>query len=58
MSDNFGIEVRKTLLEKGLTLTYLAEKLGVSLPYVSDILKGNRKPEEKIQQIKQILKME
>lgn len=55
---DFGIKVRTELLKNGKTLAWLAEQLKVSAPYVSDILKGNRRPEGKMAQIKKILDME
>ncbi|WP_110930641.1 helix-turn-helix domain-containing protein [Paenibacillus bouchesdurhonensis] len=42
----FGAEARKIMLQKGITLKDVAEKLNVSTPYVSDILRGNRKGEK------------
>lgn len=44
---SFGIEVRKVLLERDLTLTVLASELKISVSYLSDILKGSRKGKNK-----------
>lgn len=44
---SFGIEVRKVLLERDLTLTVLASELKISVSYLSDILKGSRKGKTK-----------
>jgi len=38
----FEKEVRKALLEKDMRLTDLAKFLGITLPYLYDIFKGNR----------------
>lgn len=40
---SFGIKVRTALLERELTITSLASELGISVSYLSDILKGSRK---------------
>lgn len=55
---DFGAEARKIMLQKGITLTDIAEKLNVSTPYVSDILKGARKGEKQKPLIAKILGME
>ncbi len=34
--------VKTRLREKKLTASHLADKLGISSPYLSDILRGNR----------------
>ena len=41
MSD-FEKEVRKTLIDKGMSMSDLASELGVSASYVYDILSGRR----------------
>lgn len=48
---DFGIEVRKVLLERDLTLTSLASELKISVSYLSDILKGSRKGKKQKQRI-------
>lgn len=55
---DFGLKVREILFKNGKTVTWLAEQLSLSVPYVSDILKGNRQPVDKINQIKKVLNME
>ena len=39
---NFGIEVRKKLLEINISQTIIAEKLGITNSYLCDILNDNR----------------
>lgn len=46
MSD-FGDFISKRRLELNMTLRGFAKELGVSAPYLSDIEKGNREPNEK-----------
>lgn len=41
-SKNFGIEVKKRLLDIGMKQTELAEKVGVSESYISEVLSGKR----------------
>lgn len=38
----FGAEARKIMLLKGITMTELANELGISTNYVSEIFKGTR----------------
>lgn len=40
----FGTYLRKTRLKKGVTLRQLAERLGCSEPYLSDVEHGRRSP--------------
>lgn len=42
MSRDLAIEVRAKLLEKKMTMTELAEKIGISVVYVSDIINGKK----------------
>lgn len=39
---DFGAEARKIMLQKGITMTVVAKELGITVSYLSDILKGNR----------------
>ncbi|ENQ3106011.1 Helix-turn-helix [Bacillus sp. 491mf] len=55
---NFGIEVRKVLLERDLTLTSLASELKISVSYLSDILKGSRKGKKQKVRIIEVLGLE
>ncbi|MBP0803756.1 helix-turn-helix domain-containing protein [Bacillus anthracis] len=52
---SFGIEVRKVLLERDLTLTALASELKISVSYLSDILKGSRKGKKQKKAIVELL---
>ncbi|WHX50521.1 helix-turn-helix transcriptional regulator [Paenibacillus woosongensis] len=54
----FGAEARKIMLQRGITLKDIAEKLNVSAPYVSDILRGNRKGEKQKPIIAEMLGLE
>ena len=56
MSD-FEKQVKKALIDREMTLSGLAEELGISVGYVSDLLKGNRTNQEQIQRIKDYLKL-
>lgn len=38
-----GLKIRAARVKKGMTLAQLAEKIGKSAPYLSDIEKGNRR---------------
>ncbi|NLY20706.1 MAG: helix-turn-helix transcriptional regulator [Tissierellia bacterium] len=51
----FEVEVKEAMLRKGITMTDIANELGVSVGYVSDIVKGNRKPEHYRKEISAIL---
>jgi predicted transcriptional regulator len=37
-----GLEMREKRIKKGITLREMAELIGVSAPYVSDLERGNR----------------
>lgn len=53
----FEIEVMIALKKIGKTNKWLAEQLGISPSYLSDILHGNRKASEKVELISKILKI-
>lgn len=53
----FEKQVRKALIDHGMTLSDLANELGITVSYVYDILKGNRAPEAQIQKIRDILSL-
>jgi transcriptional regulator with XRE-family HTH domain len=40
---DFEIEVKVALIRKRMTQRAFAEELGITTPYLSDILRGNRK---------------
>lgn len=50
----FGADMREVMLKKGITLTALANSLGISTSYVSKILKGTRVSPEYERKIKEI----
>lgn len=54
-SDDFGIEVKKKLIELNVSQKIIAEKLGIKPGYLSDILKGNRYAPDKRRRIVSIL---
>lgn len=54
----FGVEARKIMLQKNITLTNLAQQLGVSVTYVWEILKGTRKGVKYKKRICEILVLE
>ena len=56
--EDFKKKVQHALIDRHMNLTDLANRMGVSLSYVSDILIGNRKSEERIQQIIEILRLD
>jgi hypothetical protein len=47
MTGEFGAFLAQKRLEKDVRLRPMAEKLGVSVTYLSDIIKGRRNPPEK-----------
>ncbi len=58
MSKELEARVRNELFKRKMTQKELAEMLGISQVYLSDILRGRRdgtKPKEYIKQIKEIL---
>lgn len=57
--DKFGVYVRDRRKDLGVSLRELAEKLGISAAYLSDIEKGNRKaPLEHLEQLAVLLQVE
>lgn len=55
---DFGVKVRGVMLKKNITLTALAEQLGISTPYLSDILRGARDGKRHKERIAEILGIE
>ncbi|WP_352526152.1 helix-turn-helix domain-containing protein [Heyndrickxia oleronia] len=51
----FHINVQTALILKEMTMTEVAKKLGISVSYLSDIVKGNRKGEKYKKQISELL---
>lgn len=58
MSDNLDLIIRNELRKRKMTMSELADLIGISQPYLSDILNGKRdgkKAQEHIKHIKSIL---
>lgn len=57
MRTDFGESLRTARIAAGLGLLGLAERLGVSVPYLSDVERGNRAPltAERVRQAAEIL---
>lgn len=53
----FGRQVKKKLIDKGMTARQLAEMLGTTPQYLNKILHGDRSGEKYIEAIKKILEM-
>lgn len=51
----FEKEVKKALIDKDMTMGDLAEILGITLSYMSDLIKGKRTNKEQIQKIRDVL---
>lgn len=51
----FNIKVQTALILQEMTMTELAKKLGISVSYLSDIVKGNRKGEKHKKKIAELL---
>ncbi len=51
----FGLEVKTELYKRRMTQSWVAKQLGVSDAYISNILKGSSCPDERIQQIKELI---
>lgn len=47
MAGEFGAFIARKRIEKDLKLKLIAEKLGVSVAYLSDIIRGRRNPPDK-----------
>lgn len=52
---NFKRKVMIELVKRDMNMTSLAKELGLTVSYVSELLKGTRVNEERIQQIKEYL---
>lgn len=61
MSETLDLKIRVELRKRKMTFGQLAEIVGISGPYLSDIINGNRngeKAKEHIETIKAILKID
>ena len=54
---NYGAKARKIMLKKGITITALAQQIGISASYMSEILKGTRTGKKYISRINEILEI-
>lgn len=54
----FAAKCKAALEIKGITLTEIARELGISLGYVSDIVKGNRDGGDYKERIAEILEVD
>lgn len=54
---DFGAEARKIMLQRNIKMKSLAEELGVSVTYVSEIFKGTRPGEKQKPVIAKMLGM-
>lgn len=55
MPTEFGIKVKVKLAERNMTMSDLAKELGISSPYLSDIIYGRRKATKQKEFIKKVL---
>lgn len=53
--NEFEKTVRKALIDKNMKLSELAEKLGISLTYLYDILNSSRKAKHQKEKIAELL---
>ncbi|MDC0750079.1 helix-turn-helix transcriptional regulator [Enterococcus innesii] len=55
MSQDFILKVRIQLAKYGKTQNWLADTIGISRAYMSDIMNGKRKPDKQIEPIENAL---
>jgi predicted XRE-type DNA-binding protein len=55
VSQDFIIKVRIQLAKYNKTQNWLADTVGISRPYMSDIMNGKRKPDKQIKPIEDAL---
>jgi len=58
LRETFEIEVTTKLIKLKKSKGWLAEQAGISPAYLSDILHGNRIAEDRVRQIRKILKLD
>lgn len=56
--NRFEKEVRKALIDRDMNLKDLAKQLQISLPYLYDILNGNRPGKEQKKKMVEILELQ
>lgn len=54
----FEVDVKKRLIDKGMTHTELAERLGIKKQYLTLVLSGERKNSRYVEKIREILEIE
>lgn len=54
----FGLRARAVMLQKKITMKALAEEIGVSCSYVSEILSGSRPGTKYVDKISKILDLD
>jgi transcriptional regulator with XRE-family HTH domain len=52
---DFEKKIRHALIDNDMTMTELAKKLGISVPYVYEIVKGTRKSDKYVSLLMEIL---
>lgn len=55
MSQDFILKVKVELARHDKSQAWLAQQIGISTAYMSDILKGKRKPDKQIKPIEIVL---
>lgn len=53
----FEVDVKKRLIDKGMTHTELAERLGIKKQYLTLVLSGERKNSRYVEKIREILEI-
>ena len=51
-------QIRKALIDRNMTISNLADEMGVTAAYIYDIISGNRKATELRQKINKYLEIE
>ena len=54
---NFEILIKSELVKRRLTITELAQQIGISIPYCSDVIRGNRDAQHIRKKICEILEI-
>ena len=53
----FEKQVKKALIDRNMTMQNLADELGITISYVSDLIKGKRNNEIQINRINEFLNL-
>lgn len=54
---SFEMLVKSELIKKRMTITELAQQIGISVPYCSDVIRGNRNAQHIRKKICEILEI-